>query len=32
MDILDEKNEIADRPDAEELLELNGNIEFENGM
>lgn len=31
MNILDEKNDIMDRPDAEELLECEGNIEFENG-
>lgn len=32
LDILDEKNDIVDRPDAEELLECEGKIEFENGM
>jgi len=32
MDILDEKNDIVDRDDAEELLECEGYIEFENGM
>lgn len=31
MDILDEKNDVVDRVDAEELLECEGNIEFNNG-
>lgn len=31
IDILDEKNEILDKPDAEELYQCRGEVEFENG-
>lgn len=32
MNILEEKNEIVDNADAEELLECQGHIEFKNGI
>lgn len=31
MDLLDEKNEVLDKPDAEELFKCTGHIEFDNG-
>lgn len=31
MDVLEEKNEIVDKEDAEELLNCRGEIEFDNG-